>query len=172
MPRLPPVEKSPQTRLRATLWPGVGYSVVTFDQSHSSSSATSWARPVSVPCPISERATRMTTVSSGRITTQALSSGEPSWARTTSGPNGSRRPSARPPPTAALLTRKVRRSIFGLNVMARSPYALAAAWIASRTCWKVPQRQILVMVASMSASVGLAFCRRSAATAMIMPVWQ
>ena len=26
MPRLPPVEKSPQTRLRATLWPGVGYS--------------------------------------------------------------------------------------------------------------------------------------------------
>ena len=52
--------------------PGVGYSVVTFDQSHSSSSATSWARPVSVPCPISERAMRITTVSSGLITTQAL----------------------------------------------------------------------------------------------------
>ena len=49
MPRLPPVEKSPQTLLRAALWPGVGYSVVTFDQSHSSSSATSWARPVSEP---------------------------------------------------------------------------------------------------------------------------
>ena len=65
MPRLPPVEKSPHTRLRATLWPGVGYSQVTFDQSHSSSSATSWQRPVSVPWPISERATRMTTVSSG-----------------------------------------------------------------------------------------------------------
>ena len=78
MPRLPPVEKSPHTRLRATLWPGVGYSVVTFDQSHSSSSATIWARPVIVPCPISERATRMTTVSSGRMTTQALISGEPS----------------------------------------------------------------------------------------------
>src|SRR5262249_14803355 len=46
MPRLPPVEKSPHTRLRATLCPGVGYSVVTFDQSHSSSSATIWARPV------------------------------------------------------------------------------------------------------------------------------
>ncbi len=72
---------SPHTRLRATLWPGVGYSVVTFDQSHSSSSATSWARPVSVPWPISERAMRMTTVSSGRITTQALTSGEPSAAR-------------------------------------------------------------------------------------------
>src|SRR5262245_3513108 len=120
MPRLPPVEKSPHTRLRATLWPGVGYSVVTFDQSHSSSSATNCARPVSVPWPISERAMRMTTVSSGRITTQALTSGEPSAARTTSGPNGRRRPSARPPPTAALLIRNVRRSIFGTNVMASS----------------------------------------------------
>src|SRR6185437_3508947 len=40
MPRLPPVEKLPHTRLRATFWPGVGYSVVTLDQSHSSSSAT------------------------------------------------------------------------------------------------------------------------------------
>ena len=28
MPRLPPVKKSPQTRLRATFWPGVGNSVV------------------------------------------------------------------------------------------------------------------------------------------------
>src|SRR5580765_4310586 len=40
IPRLPPVEKLPHARLRATLVPGVGYSVVTFDQSHSSSSAT------------------------------------------------------------------------------------------------------------------------------------
>ncbi len=53
MPRLPPVEKLPQARLRARFWPGVGYSVVTFDQLQSSSSATSWARPVSEPCPIS-----------------------------------------------------------------------------------------------------------------------
>src|SRR5262249_4684644 len=45
MPRLPPVDMSPHTRLRATFWPGVGYSVVTFDQSHSSSSATSWSEP-------------------------------------------------------------------------------------------------------------------------------
>ena len=30
MPRLPPVEKSPHARLRATLCPGVGYSVVDF----------------------------------------------------------------------------------------------------------------------------------------------
>src|SRR3954451_25435392 len=109
MPALPPVEKSPHTRLRATLWPGVGYSVVTFDQSHSSSSATSWARPVRVPWPISERAMRITTVSSGRITTQALTSGEPSAARTTAGPKGISIPSARPAPAAAVPSTKVRR---------------------------------------------------------------
>src|ERR1700693_3183553 len=57
IPWLPPVEKLPQTRLRARFCPGVGNSVVTFDQSHSSSSATNWARAVSVPWPISERAT-------------------------------------------------------------------------------------------------------------------
>src|SRR5918999_1038620 len=113
MPRLPPVEKSPHTRLRFRLCPGVGYSYFTFDQSHSSSSATSWARPVIVPWPISERAMRMTTVSSGRITTQAVISGEPSAARTTCGPpKGSSRPSARPPLTAAEETMKVRRFMF------------------------------------------------------------
>src|ERR1700759_898082 len=110
MPRLPPVEKSPQARLRATLWPGVGNSVTTLDQSHSSSSATSWARPVSEPWPISERATRITTVSSGRITTQALTSGEPSAARTIVGPpKGISKPSARPAPTAAVPITKERR---------------------------------------------------------------
>src|SRR5262245_42583001 len=127
MPRLPPVEKSPHTRLRATLWPGVGYSVVTFDQSHSSSSATSCARPVSVPWPISERAMRMTTVSSGRITTQALTSGEPSWARTTCGPaDGKPTLSARPPPaTAAAPTTNERRSSCSMAVMAAPSRALS-----------------------------------------------
>src|SRR5436309_13693073 len=121
MPRLPPVEKSPQARLRATLWPGVGYSVVTFDQSHSSSSATSWARPVRVPWPISERAMRMTTVSSGRITTQTLTSGEPSAARTTVGPpKGISRPSASPLPTAAVPMTKARRLSVGIWFMAAS----------------------------------------------------
>ena len=121
MPRLPPVEKSPHTRLRATLWPGVGYSVVTFDQSHSSSSATIWARPVIVPCPISERATRMTTVSSGRMTTQAVISGEPSWARTTLPPSGMFRPMASPPPATAVPTMKERRLIFVSVIMAAPP---------------------------------------------------
>jgi len=43
-PRLPPVENSPQARLRATLWPGVGYSISTLFQSQSSSSAMSCAK--------------------------------------------------------------------------------------------------------------------------------
>src|SRR5690349_13094652 len=109
MPRLPPVENSPQARLRATLSPGVGYSTDTPFQSHSSSSATSCASPVIVPWPISERTARMTVELSGRITTQTVISGEPSAARTISGPNGRRSPSASPPPTAALLMRNWRR---------------------------------------------------------------
>src|SRR5947209_996782 len=112
MPRLPPVEKSPQARLRLTLSPGVGYSILTFDQSHSSSSATSCARPVIVPCPISERTTRMLTLSSGPIATQTPTSGEPSCARAMLGPpKGRRSPSARPPVTAAEETMNVRRFI-------------------------------------------------------------
>src|SRR5258708_3871018 len=121
MPRLPPVENSPQARLRATLSPGVGYSITTLLQSHSSSSAMSWASPVMVPCPISARTARMAVVLSGRITTQTVISGEPSAARTTAGPKGGRRsPSARPPPTAALLMRKLRRVNFGMAVMVGS----------------------------------------------------
>src|SRR5580765_8233453 len=120
MPRLTPVEKSPQGRLRFTLSPGVGYSVTTFFQSHSSSSATICARPVIVPCPISERAQRITTVSLGWITTQALISGEPSAARTTSGPpKGRRKPSARPPVAAAEPMMKERRFIFMVSSSGR-----------------------------------------------------
>src|SRR5882672_2123073 len=119
MPRLPAVKKSAQTRLRATFWPAVGNSYVTFDHSHSSSSATVWHRPVRVPWPISERATRMTTVSSGLMTTQAFTSGEPSAARTISGPpNGMFMESASPPPAAAPDARKARRFIFGTKFMA------------------------------------------------------
>src|SRR3954465_11874687 len=117
MPRLPPVEKLPQTRLRAAFSPGVGNSVVTRDQSHSSSSATSWARPVSEPWPISERAMRITTVSSGRITTQALISGVLAAGAAAVGAlsaaaalsKGMRKPSDRPPPIAATEARNERR---------------------------------------------------------------
>src|SRR5207249_813100 len=90
----------------------------------SSSSATICARPVSVPCPISERATRTTTVSSGRMTTQALISGEPSWARTTPAPNGIFRPRASPAPTAAVPMTNERRSIFGVLMIMALPLCL------------------------------------------------
>src|ERR1041385_8673187 len=65
---------------------------------------------------------RITTVSSGRITTQALISGEPSAARTTSGPpNGRFMPSASPPPAAAELVTKERRESFGTKFMDSPP---------------------------------------------------
>src|SRR3954471_13716748 len=62
---------------------------------------------------------RITTVSSGLITTQAFTSGEPSAARTMSGPpNGMFMESASPPPAAAPDARKARRFIFGTKFMA------------------------------------------------------
>src|SRR3989475_2910403 len=115
MPRLPPVPISPQMRLRARFWPGVIDSVATFFQSHSSSSATSWARPVSVPCPISERAMRITQVSSGLTTTQAWASvpALPTpWPSPDPTPDGSRIPMARLPAAAAVPTMKLRRERF------------------------------------------------------------
>src|SRR5262245_2212076 len=63
---------------------------------------------------------RITVVLSGRITTQTPTSGEPSAARTTLGPSGRSRPSARPPPTAAVPMTKERRSSFGTKFMAPS----------------------------------------------------
>src|SRR5262249_62341189 len=48
----------------------------------------------------------------------------------------------------------------------------AAAWIAARMRWSVPQRQILVMAASISASVGCGFSSGSAGTRMLLPLWQ
>ena len=60
----------------------------------------------------------------------------------------------------------------GIGVHGALPHAFAAAWMAARTCWKVPQRQMLVIASSMSASVGFGLSLSSAATAMIMPLWQ
>src|SRR3954447_23163616 len=105
MPRLPPVDMSPQARLLARLTSGATNSVRTFFQSASSSSATSCASPVIVPCPISERAMRIVVVSSGSITTQTpISRLPPPWA---AAPRGTRSPKANAP--AAALTRKSRR---------------------------------------------------------------
>ena len=109
MPRLPPVLMSPHARLLARLRPGVMRSVVTLLQSHSSSSATSCARPVSVPWPISARTMRITVVSSGLITTHAFISVSAAAAAEALIPNGRLSPSARPPPAAAELIRNLRR---------------------------------------------------------------
>src|SRR5262249_26130116 len=115
MPRLPPVLISPHARLRARLVPGVICSVVTLLQSHSSSSATSWANPVIVPWPISERAMRITQVSSGLIATQILTSVPPPAAPCAAAspkPDGRLKPSASPPPAAAEPMTNVRRESF------------------------------------------------------------
>src|SRR5258708_7963617 len=109
MPRLPPVAMSPQTRLRARFWPGKTCSVATFFQSHSSSSATSCARPVSVPCPLSERAMRPTQVLSALTATEMLISVPAGVAASADPTNGSLNPSANPPPAAAELTMNLRR---------------------------------------------------------------
>src|SRR5260370_35421922 len=104
LPRLPPVDISPHTRLRARFCPAVNCSVATFFQSHSSSSTTSWARPVIVPCPISERAMRITQVSFGFTNTQALISAPAATAVCASAvekAKGRLKPSATPPPAAA-----------------------------------------------------------------------
>src|SRR5262245_41001905 len=114
MPRLPPVDISPHTRLRARFCPGVIDSVVTLLQSHSSSSATSWARPVSVPWPISERAMRITQVSSGLTTTHApISEPAEPCASAEPDPNGRRTPRANPPAAAAVPTMHERRESLG-----------------------------------------------------------
>src|SRR4029450_2767748 len=58
---------------------------------------------------------RITVVLSGRITTQTLTSGEPSAARTTVGPpKGISRPMARPAPAAAGPITKLRRLSLGM----------------------------------------------------------
>src|SRR5436189_285563 len=61
---------------------------------------------------------RITVVSSGRITTQTLTSGEPSAARTTVGrPKGMSRPIARPAPAAAVPITKPRRVSLGMTCL-------------------------------------------------------
>src|SRR2546425_803756 len=58
MVRLPTAAMSPHARLRLTCALVSAYSTRTWGQSHSSSSATSCAAEVMLPCPISERAQR------------------------------------------------------------------------------------------------------------------
>src|SRR5215470_10853135 len=117
--RLPTAAMSPHTRLRRTCSLAEAYSTRTFFQSHSSSSATSIGADVKLPWPISERAYRMTTLSSGWTSTQALTSvpafGLPFWASA----DGKWKPTASPPPTRAELFRNSRREAL-MEVIAAS----------------------------------------------------
>ena len=132
--RLAPVDKSPQSSRRRRFSAGATSSVRTVDQSHSSSSATSMARPVIAPCPISELAMRMTTVLSGWITIQAVISvlslsspgtgGEGAVAEAAA--NGMAKPRASPPPTALIPASKRRRlsaspEVFGFFLISMQP---------------------------------------------------
>ena len=115
----------------------------------------------------------MTVVSSGRITTQTLIFGGTIGGAHHGGAAG-RKIEADRKACAGSGGADHEGTAAELDVLVHGvlPQAFAAAWIASRTCWKVPQRQILVMASSMSLSVGFGFSFRSAATAMIMPLWQ
>src|SRR5204863_5811196 len=62
--------------------------------------------------------------SSGRITTHAVTSGEPSCARTMLAPNGIFKPRTSPAPTAALPMTKERRLSFGVLVIMTGPLCL------------------------------------------------
>ena len=77
---------------------------------------------------------RMTTVSSGRITTQALTSGEPSAARTTSRPERDLEAEREPAADGGGADDEGAAIHFGHEVHGCLPHALAAAWMAARTC--------------------------------------
>ena len=127
--RLPPVDMSPHTRPRARFSCGAANSVRTLLQSHSSSSATSIARAVSTPCPISDLAIRIVTVSSGPITSQAVISGAVLVLARAGALNGISKPSAREPLVATTLRRKQRR-LTAPSVMLGSttlPYGFGAS---------------------------------------------
>src|SRR5512147_2789186 len=90
-------------------------STFTLLQSHSSSSASSMGRPEPVPCPISAIGQRRITVSSGSITTQALTSrasalstAQLCLANSAAWP-GMARPTRSPPEAVAALMTKRRR---------------------------------------------------------------
>lgn len=97
----------PHTRLRTTCSAGDAYSGRTRDRSHSSSSAASIGSAVKMPGPMSERATRITTASSGSMTTQAVSS-------RAAGACASQRPGSAPtssPPATALIPKTKPRRV-------------------------------------------------------------
>src|SRR5439155_13892489 len=116
---------------------GEAYSARTLLQSHCSSSATIMGHEVNTPVPISVWATRMVTLSSGAMVSQALISGTMAsryqgwpWIGAALTLRGKWKPSTMAPPTAAALARKSRRlrSTFDVvstvAVIARPPLRL------------------------------------------------
>src|SRR4030095_8690564 len=76
---------------------------------------------------------RITVVLSGRITTQTLTSGEPSAARTTVGPpKGRSRPMARPAPAAAVPITKPRRVSLGMTCLFMASPSSACGFVDRR----------------------------------------
>ena len=126
-----------------------------------------------VPWPISDRAIRTTTVSSGLTTTHTPSSGVASLGARLFGAERQIEADGQSATGGGAADHEGAAIHFWHDVHCCLPdHAFAAAWIAARTCWKVPQRQMLVIVLSMSASVGFGLFLSSSATAMIMPLWQ
>src|SRR5687768_2490746 len=115
MPALPPVDIEPQMRFLFTCSLGEANSVETCFQSQSSSSATSCARPVRLPCPISERAMRMTMRSSGWITSQWVTSTGAAAPACASAGAVRENSSASPPPTAAEAWRNCLRLVMAAS---------------------------------------------------------
>src|ERR1019366_6724341 len=127
MPWLPPVDMLPQASLLARFTSGATYSARTLLQSASSSSATNCARPVHVPCPISDRAIRTTVVSSGLMTAQMPTAAPPpACASAGPPPPGIFQPSAKPPPAAAAATMNRRRSSLMVSLMVPPPSRVVA----------------------------------------------
>jgi hypothetical protein len=158
----------------------------TFDQSHSSSSATIIGSDVVTPCPNSRCFTMTVQVPSLPMRRNAFGCTGffASWAKARPRSCGSQKPMTNPPAIAAEDWRKRRReALFTLRAMvaprlswARGgfvPSAAEALLIASRMRWYVPQRQMLPLIAaSMSASLGRGFFASSAVADMICPDWQ
>src|SRR5262249_43089909 len=121
---------------------GEAYSARTLLQSQLSSSATIMGHEVRTPVPISVCATRIVTVSSGAIVSQALISGTiasryqgcPATGSACAGGDGRWKRSTRAPPAAVAEARKSRRlmSVFGVVSMVAVIFAVMAMLPRSR----------------------------------------
>src|SRR5690349_4773621 len=104
---LPPVPCMPNIGLMYALSAGAN-SILIFDQSASSSSARSIGSDVVTPCPISERSTITSTLSSGLIRSQAFGAKVEGYAMPRRPPTGRWNPMTRPAPATVAVCRNSR----------------------------------------------------------------